>query len=91
MIYTKHGVRCERCFKAEGEALVGRRVDVQDAVLSALSIGPRTLKQIAEGVYGSAAPEHRRKVTWILRNHRDVVERIAPSTWALRTHAEAAE
>lgn len=97
MIHTKYGVRCERCFCLEGEELrsrPGRKPNgvMADALVRALSAGPKTLSELADGLYGNALPESRRKVTWNLREYRDVVERVAPSTWALRTHAaEAAE
>lgn len=95
MIHTKHGVRCERCFREEHdiEFSEGRRVKgAADSILRALGTGPRTLAELAFGVYGANRPELRRRVTWMLREHRDVVERVGPSTWALRKHAaEAAE
>ena len=52
-------------------------------VLCALNNGPRTLGEIAHGVYGADTLHNRRKVTWVLKQYREHVRRVAPSTWEI--------
>lgn len=85
---------CPRCRRALRKAPThARRYNAGNEVLRALSTGPRTLRQLAVGVYGEDSADNRCKVSRLLFAHRDVVEPIGDrKTWRLvQQHAEAAE
>jgi hypothetical protein len=87
--------RCRRVLRKFPNAAERRtrRHDAGNEVMRALSVGPRTLGQMAEGVYGADTPANRRKVSAQLGIHRDFVEPLRDGkTWRLaQQHAEAAE
>lgn len=70
-----------------------RKTGAGSDVLQALNAGPRTVSQLAIGVYGYDSSGTRRKVSWLLKSYRDFVMPAGPGRWALagRRHIEAAE
>lgn len=87
--------RCRRALRKEPYSQHARRYDAGNEVLRALGTGPRTLRQLAIGVYGEDSADNRCKVSRLLCAHRDVVEPLGDrKTWRLvgiAEHVEAAE
>lgn len=82
---------CPHCAALRPRA-VTRRADAGAAILQALNAGPRTLSELAIGVYGYDAVATRRKVSANLKSYRDFVEPLGDGkSWRLSRHVEAAE
>ena len=52
-------------------------------ILRALNSGPRTLSQLAIGVYGDDEPSTIRRVSYVLSKYRDFVRSDGSGTWEL--------
>lgn len=80
------------CSECQGRLHAAKRPGAAASILGALGTGPKTLRELAIGVYGADTPGNRRKAGWNLKRYRDVVESLGDGVWALRTHvSEAAE
>lgn len=81
------------CSECQGRLHSAKRPGAADAMLAALGTGPKTLRELAIGVYGADSSANRRKAGWNLKRYRDVAEPMGDGMWRLiqQQHVEAAE